>query len=283
LVGSMNTKPMTCLLGFLLTAFVATQVSAQQTVRHELIRGDMPPGQAARFYQQADPTLINQIQPVQLVAPAETTIEVGDAASSFGQAQANQMTVAMGIGYVYRFKLSNLPQPDAGGKTLYPSIEVIGKLNPPRGLGNDFPIQVVVTRQDIDIALAGRMVTRVIYLEDSRGTLPHLHTEGAQPSVDVRGGQDPLRAAEQMGRPMAILRMGSRVPMPGEVAEWFTFGVAAPQVLPNPRAANLAGLSERELRIVRAMKEAEYLKRKPAKATKSAKQTSMLAILMSLD
>lgn len=248
---------MTCLLGFLLTASVAIQASAQQPVRHELIRGDMPPGEAARFYQQADPTLIGHMQPVQLVAPADTTIEVGDAASSFGQSQASQMTVAMGIGYVYRFKLSNFPQPDAAGQTLYPSIEVIGKLSPPQGLENDFPIQVVVTRQDIDIALAGRMVTRVIYLEDSRGTLPHLHTEGAQPSVDVRSGQDPLRAAQQMGRPMAILRMGSRVPMPGEIAEWFTFGVAAPRVLPNPRPANLAGLSERELKIVRAMEAAE--------------------------
>ena len=204
----MNIKSMTCLLGFLLTASVTIQVSAQQPVRHELIRGDMPPGQAAHFFQQADPSLIGKLQPVQLVAPADTTIEVGDAASSFGQAQASQMTVAMGIGYVYRFKLSSLPLPDTAGQTLYPSIEVIGKLSPPRGLANDFPIQVVVTREDIEIALAGRMVTRVIYLEDSRTEMPHLHTATRQPSMDVLRGQDPLRAAQQLGRPMAILPDG---------------------------------------------------------------------------
>ena len=253
----MNKKTMTFLLGCLLTASVATQVSAQQPVRHELIRGDLPPGEAAHFYQQANPSLIGHKQAVQLVAPKDTTIEVGDAASSFGQARAGQMTVAMGIGYVYRFKLSNLPQPDALGKTLYPSIEVIGKLSPPPGLENDFPIQAVVTRDDIDLALEGRMVTRVIYLEDPRGTLPHLHTEREQPSMDVPRGQDPLRAAEQMGRPMAILRMGSRVPLENEVAEWFAFGVAAPQVLPNPRPANLAGLSDYELSIIREMERAE--------------------------
>ena len=266
----MNKKPMTFLLGCLLTASVAMQAGAQQPIRHELIRGDMPPGEVAHLYQQADPSLIGHMQPVQLIAPTGTTVEIGDAASSFGQAQARQMTVAMGIGFVYRFKLSDLPQPDAIGQSLYPSIEVIGKLKPPAGLENDFPIQVVVTRDDIDLALSGRMVTRVIYLEDPRGTLPHLHTETEQPSVDIRRGQDPLRAAERMGRPMAILRMGSRVPMENEVAEWFTFGVAAPQVLPNPRPANFAGLNDRELEIVESMKRAKAQSAADAKAKAQA-------------
>lgn len=248
---------MTILLACMVTVIFSMHAHAQQPVRHELIRGDMPPGVAAQFYQMGDPSLRGQVQPVQLVAPAGTTIEVGDAASSFGQARANQMTVAMGIGYVYRFKLSSLPLPGTAGESLYPSIEVIGKLNPPTGLENDFPIQVVVTRDDIDLALTGRMVTRVIYLEDPRGTLPHLHTETEQPSVDIRQGQDPLRAAERMGRPMAILRMGSRVPMGNELAEWFAFGVAAPTVLPDPRAGNRMGLNERELKIVQAMRDAD--------------------------
>ena len=261
---------MSFLLGCLLCASVAAQVSAQQPVRHELIRGDMPPGQAAQLYQQADPSLIGHLQPVQLVAPADTTVEVGDAASSFGQAHAGQMTVNMAIGYVYRFKLSDFPIPDTAGKALYPSIEVIGKLSPPPGLENDFPIQVVVTQDDIDLALSGRLVTRVIYLEDSRGTLPHLHTETTQPSVDVRRGQDPLRAAQQMGRPMAIFRMGSRVPLKNEIAEWFAFGIAAPQVLPDPRPANVAGLNEREFQIVQAMKEAEAIAKAEAMAKAEA-------------
>jgi len=258
------------------------QALALQPAEHEFIRGDMPPGVAARFYQLGDPALRGKMQAVQLVAPASTTIEIGDAQSSFGQAQAEQMTINMGLGYVYRFKLSNLPLPDAAGKTLYPSIEVIGKLNPPPGLESDFPIQVVVTREDIDVALAGRMVTRVIYLEDPRGPLPYLHTVTDQPSIDVRRGQDPLRAAEQMGRPMAILRMGSRVPMEGEIAEWFTFGVAAPTVLPNPRAVNRLGLSERELKIIAEMRLAEAsAKAVAAKAVAAAQakaDTAMAAI-----
>ena len=217
----------------------------------------MPPGMAAQFYQVSDPALRGHVQPVQLVAPTDTTIEIGDAASNFGQARTSQMSIGMAVGYVYRFKLSNLPVLNAVGESLYPSIEVFGKLSPPAGLEKDFPIQVVVTQDDIELALTGRMVTRVIYLEDPRGDLPHLHTTTDQPSIDVPRGQDPLRAAEQMGRPMAILRMGSRVPMENEIAEWFTFGIAAPTVLPDPRPINRLGFSERELSFIQAARDAE--------------------------
>ena len=217
----------------------------------------MPPGMAAQFYQVSDPALRGHVQPVQLVAPTDTTIEIGDAASNFGQARTSQMSIDMVVGYVYRFKLSNLPVLNAVGESLYPSIEVFGKLSPPAGLEKDFPIQVVVTPDDIELALTGRMVTRVIYLEDPRGDLPHLHTTTDQPSIDVPRGQDPLRAAEQMGRPMAILRMGSRVPMENEIAEWFTFGIAAPTVLPDPRPVNQLGFSERELTFIQAARDAE--------------------------
>ena len=217
----------------------------------------MPPGMAAQFYQVSDPALRGHVQPVQLVAPTDTTIEIGDAASNFGQARTSQMSIGMAVGYVYRFKLSNLPVLNAVGESLYPSIEVFGKLSPPAGLEKDFPIQVVVTPDDIELALTGRMVTRVIYLEDPRGDLPHLHTTTDQPSIDVPRGQDPLRAAEQMGRPMAILRMGSRVPMENEIAEWFTFGIAAPTVLPDPRPINRLGFSERELSFIQAARDAE--------------------------
>ena len=117
----------------------------------------------------------------------------------------------------------------------------------------------------------------MIYLEDPRGDLPHLHTTTDQPSIDVARGQDPLRAAEQMGRPMAILRMGSRVPMEGEIAEWFTFGIAAPTVLPDPRPVNRLGFSERELSFLQAARDAE------AKAAEMAKADSIAVDVASSD
>ena len=78
---------MTFLLACMVTASAAMPAQALQPVRHNLIRGDMPPGMAAQFYQVSDPALRGHVQPVQLVAPTNTNIEIGDAASNFGQAR----------------------------------------------------------------------------------------------------------------------------------------------------------------------------------------------------
>ena len=225
-------QTITFLLTSLLLATFGAHVKAQQ--RHEFTRGDMPPGVAAQIFQMNDRSLIGHVQPVQIVTPVDTVIEIGDAQGVFFGARAKQMSVAMAMGRVYRFKLSNLPIAGAEGKELYPSIEVLGKLNPPAGLENEFPIQVVLTRSDINLALNGQMVTRIIYLEDPRGPLPHRHQESAQPSFDVTSGQDPLRAAEKLGQPMAILRLGSRVPLANDANDWFNFGISTPAILPDP-------------------------------------------------
>lgn len=240
----MQIKTIACLLTSLLFASASLQVQAQQ--RHEFVRGDMPPGMAAQVYTMSDQTLVGQTQAVQLVAPGETVIEIGDGQGVFSGAKASQMSVAMGLGFVYRFKLSNLPIPGMENRELYPSVEVLGKLNPPRGMENEFPVQVVVTRSDLNLALKGQMVTRIIYLEDPRGPLPHRHRESVQPSFDVASGQDPLRAAEKLGQPMAIFRLGSRVPLQNDSKNWFNFGVASPIVLPDPGFAGPAAIQPPE-------------------------------------
>jgi hypothetical protein len=236
----MQIKTIACLLTSLLFAGSTLQVQAQQ--RHEFVRGDMPPGMAAQLYQMSDRSLAGHTQAVQLVAPGETVIEIGDGQGVFSGGKATQMSVAMGLGFVYRFKLSNLPIPGMERRELYPSIEVIGKLNPPAGMESQFPVQVVVTRSDLKLALKGQMITRIIYLEDPRGPLPHRHRESVQPSFDVSSDQDPLRAAEKLGQPMAIFRLGSRVPLQNDSQSWFNFGVASPMVLPDPGQAGMESI-----------------------------------------
>ena len=61
-------------------------------------------------------------------------------------------------------------------------------------------------------ALDGAMITRVIYLEDSENALPQADEPGSQRVTDVSGNDNALKVADQLGRPMAILRIGSRVP-----------------------------------------------------------------------
>jgi hypothetical protein len=52
----------------------------------------------------------------------------------------------------------------------------------------------------------------VIYLEDPRSALPVSEDPDRQTWFEAPRGADPLAVADQLGRPMAILRMGARLP-----------------------------------------------------------------------
>lgn len=206
------------------------QPSYQPRQRH-LIRGDMAPGVAADFSRMANPKLEGYVQPVRVIGPIGARVEVG---SQQGYISTNSSRVSVGltVGPVYRFKITNIPR--YPGKELYPSVELLNRLSPPEGLKNEFPIQIVISQDDLEQALQSRMVTKVIYLENPETALPHRHSEGQQPYFDVGGAEDPLRAAEKLGRPMAILRIGSRIPLATDSHE-FGFYAPSPTVLPDPQ------------------------------------------------
>jgi hypothetical protein len=70
----------------------------------------------------------------------------------------------------------------------------------------------------------------VIYLEDV-ATAPAVRDEpGRQRYQDLSPGNDAMMAADRLGRPMAILRMGSRVPLPEEEQSRFMY--QHPPVMP---------------------------------------------------
>ena len=71
---------------------------------------------------------------------------------------------------------------------------------------------VELTEEDLKLALAGKFVTRVIYLEDPRNALPVRDDPQEQTWFEAAPGQDPLAVADGLGRPVAILRMGGRLP-----------------------------------------------------------------------
>ena len=57
-------------------------------------------------------------------------------------------------------------------------------------------------------------VTRVIYVENPNEALPVNDKPGdEQQWVEAPHGADPLAVADEMGRPVAILRIGGRVPI----------------------------------------------------------------------
>ena len=90
---------------------------------------------------------------------------------------------------------------------------MIDRLYPPPGQALRFPIPIELTLEDLELALDGRYVVRVIYLEDPRLALPVAQPADEPLWMDAGPGNDPLRMADELGRPVAILRLGGRLPL----------------------------------------------------------------------
>ena len=119
-------------------------------------------------------------------------------------------------GYIYRFRLSNLPQ----GKdvAIYPTVEVIGTLHlPPPCCGNNFPIPIVITEDDIDRVLAGGYITKLIVLEHPDRAVPLASDKDQPMETSVTPHTNLLEEAWMLGRPMAVVRIGERQADPTEL------------------------------------------------------------------
>ena len=170
----------------------------------------MPPGAIGSLRLHRGGPLLGYFQPVQIRAPqgARIALAMEDAYSA---PNFDVALVGMLIGPVYRLRVTDIPnQP---GVELFPTVEVIDRLYPPPGLRLRFPIPVELTQDELEMAAQGMFVTRVIYVEDPSLALPTRQTAGGdQPWMEARAGDDPLVVADRLGRPVAILRIGGRVP-----------------------------------------------------------------------
>jgi uncharacterized repeat protein (TIGR01451 family) len=121
------------------------------------------------------------------------------------------------VGVGYRLKVTGLP--DRPGAVLYPVLEVVGHLHRPKGIDPaKFPIRVPFGPDDFDEAVAqGRLVTKVVYLEDPDQALPLNLPKDEIPMATLSPAEDPLRVAASLGRPMVIVRIGNRMPTPEEI------------------------------------------------------------------
>ncbi|HEY2760992.1 MAG TPA: hypothetical protein VGI75_09615, partial [Pirellulales bacterium] len=124
------------------------------------------------------------------------------------------LTAAMLIGPVYRLRVTNIPRHE--GSEVYPSIEVINRLYPPIGEELRFPIPIELNQDDLEAAIAGKFVTRIVYVENPRNAYARVEDPKHQLTIEVSPKDDPLVTADRLGRPMAIVRIGGRTP--GDVA-----------------------------------------------------------------
>lgn len=145
------------------------------------------------------------------------------------------------VGHLYRLKVSNMP--DLPGIEIYPTIEIIDRLHPPAGKKHDFPIPVYINRDDIDSAISGNLVTRVVYIEQPQLAAPF----ALDSSTRVRTllpAQNVLAQADRYGRPAVIVRVGGRLPaVHGESAAFYGTGgpitASRPTVQPAAQPAEL--------------------------------------------
>jgi len=204
----------------LLSAGAASVAFGQREPNHYFHSSRLPPGTIGPSQLLRGGALAGYFQPVEIRGPEGLEVSVA-VEGQFDSPQPAPATFGMLIGPVYRLKITRIPRNE--GFEVYPTIEVINRLYPPPGLENHFPIPVHFTLEELELALSGRLVTRVIYLEDPQSALPVPDTLEEQRYYEVRCDADPLKAADRLGRPVAIMRMGSRTPEVDSQSQRFLF------------------------------------------------------------
>ena len=176
----------------------AATLPAQQPNVHYLHHGVMPPGAIGSMQLQRGGPLPGFYQPVEIKAPPGALISLA-VAQQFDESQPAPRKAGLLIGAVYRLRVTNIRL--AEGLEVFPTIEVIDRLYPPPGQECRFAIPIELTEEDLKLAIEGKFVTRVIFLEDPRHALPARENPQVQNWFEAAPGQDPLAVADGLGRP----------------------------------------------------------------------------------
>lgn len=201
---------------------LAPQAAAQRPDLHYRHNAMMTPGAIGSWQLRRGGPLPGFYQPVEIKAPPGALISLA-VAGGFERPQPAPRNVGLLIAPVYRLKVANIP--NHVGEEVFPTIEVIDRIYAPYGSTRRFPIVIELSQEDLELAVSGRFVTRVVYLEDPHQALPVNEDPARQSFFDTLPGEDPLRVADELGRPVAIVRMGARLPdNPAHPSEQFLYG-----------------------------------------------------------
>ncbi len=204
-------KRITVLVLFVMAGSTGMVNGQQNRLPHvwPMYQDNMAPGVIGQSQIQRRPQAFGYFQPVEITGPEGIRISLATS-GVFDEPQPAPFRAGLLVGAPYRIRVGGIPYED--GQELYPTIEIIDRLYAPSEREHRMPIPIELDENDLTAALRGDMVTRVIYLEDSEIAEPVSYAEGGQRVRDVYGAEDALQAADQLGRPVAILRIGSRVP-----------------------------------------------------------------------
>jgi uncharacterized repeat protein (TIGR01451 family) len=129
-----------------------------------------------------------------------------------GSPHEYEIPVSVGLrpGYVYRVRVTGLPgrAPEAA---LYPTIEVHGNLRlPPKCNASEHPATLNLTELDIAGVFDHALLTKVVYLEHPEKTVPEARLAGEVPETVLPAKVDMLAKANEVGRPLLVMRVGDR-------------------------------------------------------------------------
>lgn len=209
-------------LTLLLAPHEAQAQVAPQYGRFQPLNQYLPPGLAAQWAAIGGRTNAAWSQPVKVILDGP-----GDVSVYYGrpiQEQTFQSPAQFGVpvGHSYRLRISNVP--GMPGVELFPTIEIIDRLHPPAGMKHDYPIPVHISQEDLEMALNGNLVTRVVYVEQPQIAAPFT-LDDATRSRTLLSSQNVMEQADRYGRPVVILRLGGRVPSAqGELPSFYGTG-----------------------------------------------------------
>lgn len=188
---------------------VSAQSGPRPMYRYPLWQPTMPPGVAGEMAAYRD-RCNGYYQPLRVILPSSGDVTFYGSANTVNT-QAAPAQAGFLVGPLYRFKISNMPE--FPGEELYPSIELLDRLHPPPGKAAEFAVPITFTEQEIEKALSGSMVTKVMYLEQPDIASPITLKEGRThlPSQPFEETRHLLRKADLFGRPMILIRLGGRV------------------------------------------------------------------------
>lgn len=206
-------------------ALTAASASAQTPPVNYLPPNPAPPGAVGAMTLFRKLPIYGYFQPVQFQGPEGLQVAVA-AGGQFQPLEACPTKVALQVAPVYRLRVAGIPLHP--GVEIYPTVELISRTFPPPGLEWKFPVPIEITLEDVQLALEGKFVTRVVYIEDPELAHPRRDDPRQQRWFEVKPGENPIQVADGLGRPIAILRMGGRTPDADEFNDPRFYGSGAP-------------------------------------------------------
>jgi hypothetical protein len=197
------------LLSNLNNTFAQNHVGTDRS--YHLLNQNTPPGVASIWAGGTGKTIPGHFQQVKFILPSDGSVSLFHNNGASTESHPAPFQVGIAVGYVYRFRISQMKEyPNV---ELYPTVEFIDHTHPPQGEEGKFPVPVEITKEEIDLALKGSMITKIVYLEEPRTANVFPVLDGGRRDIKtIPMHKNLMREADKLGRPMAIIRIGGRQP-----------------------------------------------------------------------